>query len=135
MPDLEIGWCTCNPRHGYGFCWGTESKTRTPTPTKPINLPRGFPYPCQSLITDNNFHHPFEPSGHCWVIFQIFFMLKGFFPCPVDHVKYYISGKMCSTDFFSFFFSHPPIAFLEHLEPFYMYYFFLGYTGSLREIF
>ena len=35
---------------GYGFMWGTRCPTRTPTPTKPINLPQGFPYPCQSLF-------------------------------------------------------------------------------------
>ena len=35
---------------GYGFKWGMRCPTRTPTPTKPINLPQGFPYPCQSLF-------------------------------------------------------------------------------------
>ena len=39
------GWGTL----GYGFKWGMRCPTCTPTPTKHVNLPRGFPYPCQSL--------------------------------------------------------------------------------------
>ena len=35
---------------GYGFAWGYESPTRTPPPTKPTDLPAGFPYPWQSLV-------------------------------------------------------------------------------------
>jgi hypothetical protein len=38
------------PPMGYGFLWGTISPTRTPTPAKPVVLPRGFRYPCQSLM-------------------------------------------------------------------------------------
>jgi hypothetical protein len=41
------------PPMGYGFLWGTISPTRTPTPAKPVVLPRGFRYPCQSLIAGN----------------------------------------------------------------------------------
>ena len=34
---------------GYGLCWGTKGPTPTPTPAKPINIPQGFCYLCQSL--------------------------------------------------------------------------------------
>ena len=40
---------TRDPWQGYGFCWGTNTPTCTPTPAKPVNLPQGFPYPWQSL--------------------------------------------------------------------------------------
>ena len=44
MAGLPIyPWCR------YGFCWGMNPWTHTPTPAKPINLPQGFPYLCHSL--------------------------------------------------------------------------------------
>jgi hypothetical protein len=40
-PEWGTGWGIW----GYGFRWGTNPPTRTPTPTNPSYLPRGFPYP------------------------------------------------------------------------------------------
>ena len=53
------------PLVGYGLCWGTKSPTHTPTPAKPVNIPQGFCYLCQSLVPSlvtvsllRLFHHP-----------------------------------------------------------------------------
>ena len=46
---LPCGAMALTCKLGYRFKWGMRCPTRTPTPTKPVNLPQGFPYPCQSL--------------------------------------------------------------------------------------
>ena len=57
---------------GYGICWGTKSPTHTPTPAKPVNIPWGFCYPCQSLhptATSLQQHPcclPQQPHGRQW---------------------------------------------------------------------
>ena len=49
MAGLPIyPWCR------YGFCWGMNPPTHTPTPAKPVNLPQGFPYLCHSLNANTN---------------------------------------------------------------------------------
>ena len=45
-PTVPVPMCL---HHGYGFHWGISSPTRTPIPTKPVNLPQGILYPCHSL--------------------------------------------------------------------------------------
>jgi hypothetical protein len=51
------------PLHGYGFCWGYGPPTRTPTLAKPVNLPWGFLYLCQSLLKTSRVS---SPSCYCF---------------------------------------------------------------------
>ena len=58
------------PLVGYGFTWGTRCPTHTRTPTEPVDLPRGFPYPCQCLYV------PYScpsliPYPHLLVLFRV----------------------------------------------------------------